>query len=434
LSFDEFAIDVFGNALDELELKSGFSRKLFLRSVWRYALVTSAIVAFLDFARGRSRDQLDACAQLIHEPGDLPNCLSRRTRRFSLYNTFINATKSIEPVLTGDYDPDAKATFPLTPRFVGVERAFMECLGDDASILVTVDDFDKAYERFHDVVQPHIHGLLSAVRQLRDVYANAAVFQIKAFVPKDAVTPQQYRDMDKILVETVEWSANELRVMLAKRIHRTIRNTHGGVPRNVESLDAANAVLGKIFPTTFTGPPGFNDAFAWMFHFTQARPRDVLFLVRELIALKTSEEERAQALTEADIFQFLPAASVRLAETVIAEYNARFPGLDSVIQCFASGSASIQRDEALHRVSRLRQGKMDAQAWLDALYEIGVLGRVLLVPMPGNVTYTKKRAVFSFHDDTSDPILSPELVVHQMFWRKLQLVPPDWPFLYADTD
>lgn len=435
LTFRDFGNESLGLLIDDLR-DAGHDVSRFFRSTWRLAIVGAAASAAYRSPQllGPHRNELTACRALLENAKEEnPKCENDKLV-FSLFDMFMSAARGARLLHSdksrGDSD---RLLYPYTALVKAAEAELVSMLRrHDKTICITIDDFDEDYGRFHDVVRLHTEGLLDAIREHQFDFAQSPLV-VKAFIPRDTMPPYEYRHIDKLAHEVMEWRQEDLDMFVAKRIHPSAIG-EGGVPRVLKKHQDAMHVIDLVMPR-LSGHSDYRNAMSWLVHCSHQRPRDLQFILIELQARKLRVDPDAASWTETDLYTWLPSACNKLAGKIIKEYSNRYPELSVIIQSLHGKDAEIDRKqlESLFGTMRLLNRAV-ASYWISALYECGILASVLSTRKGGPGSPLQKVAVCAWHQQLSGggEVSGDSFVIHQLFWNALANKKPSWPFVYPD--
>lgn len=425
-----------------------FVQSTFFVQMWKYAIVTAAANALFHSQIGASnRQKLVATKKLLQEPGGMPRCTTEDLR-YSITNCLLNCVRAVPEALDRyKDDPEAQAQFPAVNAYHSVLQEVLSIISQDHQVLVTLDDFDEAFDEHYEVVQPLLIGLVNAIRQLRgDLGERYKYFSIKCFIPYDCLGPREYdeydeeasdgqakefRHFDKLKQSTITWDYESLSVLVAKRAHPALRSV-GGVPKKSPGKENAGEVLKHLFETPLSGEFPYSTAIEWIAHATLERPRDTLESVEKLRQLAIEQDPDAERIDTSHLLKHMPEISSNVARMVIREYSLKFPGIREVISQFKECGADISQKEVIARVRQAAVGQnLTPDQWVIALYETGFLCRIFMKVMGGRGQYSHERVVVSWKEDRVGKVEADRFVVHQAFWPMLNIQPPRWAFRYA---
>ncbi|GEM_PF-6159107 len=437
IEFANFSSETLLNLIDPISHQL-FSKSAFLKNTWRYAIALKLAKGVLKSNLPKSvKEKISNFQIILDDPGELPDCRDE-DGEFNLHNIFTTAVFGLIEIIKSEPKPNQILNYPITKRFRTAESELYSLFSSgDTGALLTIDNFDDAFEEYHEVAQPMIIGMTDAVKTVFSEYESSTSsnhLRIKAFVPEDAFGPRDYRHYDKVSPVPIHWSPKDLGMFVARRIHSTLRitgDTGGNVPRGAPSTqDEVTKTLNKLFEPIAEADP-YRDPMTWIAHFCLERPRDVILLLDGLRASILESDEDATSISGQHLHSYLPAASEIIAENIVREYSSKFPKLSSAISAFSNGRAELSPEQAkniLIHTPGLVTPHQTTSYWMNSLYECGFLCKVYLRKV--GMSY-KKVAVTSWRDDAANDVDADSFVVHQAFWRYSRLTAPDWVFEYA---
>lgn len=437
IDFADFSSETLLNLIDPIEHEL-FSKSSFLKNTWRFAIALKLARGILSSSFPKStKEKIYSLQTIIENPSGLPDCRDE-DGDYNLHNIFSTAVLGLVDLINSNPKPNQILNYPITKRFKSAEHELYALFAaGETGALLTIDDFDDAFEEYHEVAQPMIIGMTDAVKSVFSEYetsTNKKQLKIKAFVPEDAFGPRDYRHYDKVSPVPIQWNPKDLGLFVARRIHPTLRLTGhvgGNVPRGAPtSQDEVTKTLNKLFDPIAEGDP-YRDPITWLAHFCLERPRDIILLLDGLRSKILESKEDATSISSQNLYSYLPPASEVIAENIIREYSSKFPKLSSAIAAFASGRAELSPEKiqsTLQQTTDLISDHQTVAYWMNALYECGFLCKIYL--RKSGMSY-KKVAVTSWRDDAAGDVDADSFIIHQVFWRYSRLSSSDWIFEYA---
>ena len=425
LSLRGFPAEILNNLLSPCEKLPLFDKKTFFKKLWRYIFIAAAGYAVVRSQNREVGSLLPRTRALLENPDpDFPHTQDN-TLSFNFREIFLSAAGMVPQYFARkDIAEVAKVDFPVgQPRFAEAEAELNKVLKDKKlNVVLCIDNFDDDYGSFRDIVEPMVTGFLYAAMVYYEDYPNSPI-AVRAFLPRDTISPNQFRDVDKVPHSVIYWTKDDLAMFIAKRIFVCARSIPG-CPREVRNIADAYKIISYVLPKSLSGKTPYTAPFDWIYYSTLSRPRDLQIVFTELQAARLAINPRAEAIEEDDLWKNLPSICTGLAEKSLVEYKDRYPEVRSLLDHFWGSAVVLSRDEISTFVQRARSLTIkDVDYWVQALYECGFLGVPTNSRMPGDNLPTY---IFAFQKHGDDRFRgATSFAIHRMFWERFNITVPD---------
>ena len=282
------------------------------------------------------------------------------------------------------------------------------------SILFLIDDVDENIMRNSNgsIVEDFIVQLFKVITDINSKFigkksntdTDAPNISVKAFIPTDIYSWLDLRHEDKFRSNKYEltWTDDEMASMFRKRLAEGCRLGN-------MSLEA---ILKKYFGNGIWDTYGNRrDVLAYMLEHTFGRPRDIMNIYKQLIAVLGKDK-----LTISDSYKAISDYISETVDTIINEYSFVQPNLYEILSEFEKSDSLCNWEYIRVRVAQKGAAAVQVKEIgnvINTLYEIGLFG--ILSDTPESSTspiqslnveycYNRRRKAFKKHDFVMHPV------------------------------
>ena len=361
-----YEVDGLVRILTEIEQRS--ERGFLIESLWKF-LIYSEIALSIERALSERPVYLSREA---NEEAFLAYCVSYgNVLNLPFSERLDNVVRSLEGVGTiGDaMQQRARVSEALHQGLLReLRRHIGLVLGTSKKLMVLVDNLDRPWNPGANVnsLAELIGGLLNVVQDLpRDLSLsnrglNPVEAQITVLLRSDifAFVRPWLSEPDKLPVERVFWEGQDslLRVLDERLLNNAPRTT------------TADDIWLQIFPTEVDGysPREF------ILRYTLARPRDVIYLVRE--AMSNAKNRDHESVSPEDLLDARARYSEYVLRAVLAEDDPSSGKLEAILYEFAGANTIVTIKEIQDCILTAGVDEGDVNQYTDLLCDIGFLG------------------------------------------------------------
>ena len=315
--------------------------------------------------------------------------------------------------------------FPIDEPYQRLEQRLMQALRAGNGGVVTVDDLDPCFEKYNEILVPAAEGLVNAAFRIVREYGACSDHEggrvrIKCFVPRDMFTAMQDRNLDKLAADAtfIKWTHATLRNMLARRL------SPAAAPRlEVANQALEDRVIHEVFGPTVASYSGKEDTFTCMLFYTEYRPRDILYVARQMLIAAVDDDHKAESVDATKFLHYLCRATEDYCGMVLREYGGKYPTLSKDVEAIREQTAIISPTHLRARWEKV-QGLRGDDEWdraLQGMFDAGVIGfRTTDTHLSG---VPMKVVVFSYARPSGRVPVDADLVIHPMFWSAYGVSP-----------
>lgn len=410
-------------------LEQGVDLKIFFKALWNHVILVKILTllkekqSFFDNLTKKHKEM----AEYVETYGEAffsDNALNIITERFQTDmegkvgcgNSFNIVGKKVEDkgseiqVQTNEY---------VNKTLLSKQKKIIDYLSSEfkwdkqKKLFITVDDLDKSWISDIKIKYKFIDSLLDSIRDFLKLSNLKTIISIRTDI-LEGVYKYSYRQEEKdfSLILPIEWSKNEIKTLLNKRISHLLK-------------DKYRALHTPVLEDVFNFKIKKQNAVDYILNRTMLRPRDAIDFVN-----KCFQAADGQALINEDnVLKAEEFFFVSRKNALRDEWKALYPAIDKYIDVVLKfihkqtfKISHIDKEKAKDEVissnassdrivdKALGNDENFMEELLSVLFEIGVIGIKL---SSDNILYStfNKR-----HLDVSD--FSKEFFVHPLFWRK----------------
>ena len=249
-----------------------------------------------------------------------------------------------------------------------LRRLLGAALAEKTRVAVLIDNLDDQWRSGSNtrVLSELLFGLLRMTQQIVSDFQHerqnrpSVNLSLTTFIRSDIFShiEPHASEQDRWPIRRMRWNDPDLLKGIVNE-----RLAHAG-----KSQFSADEVWTHLFPRTVVGLSPLE----FLLSNTLPRPRDVIFLVKETVALAINR--RREVVAEKDMLDARDRYSRYVVESVLAEDDPQLQMMEAVLFEFAGSARRLRESEVRERIRQAAVAESDVELYLHLLCDVNFLG------------------------------------------------------------